>query len=69
MLFQIKALHLHQSNKKKGIYMLGINAPKILVKGEFARLVREKAIRSMKAAAEGKQVSKVNSHWTYKFVE
>ena len=33
--------------------MLGINAPKILVKGEFARSVREKAIRSMKAAAEG----------------
>ena len=32
--------------------MLGINAPKILVKGEFARSVREKAIRSMKAAAE-----------------
>ena len=49
--------------------MLGINAPKILVKGEFARSVREKAIRSMKAAAEGKQVSKVTSHWTYKFVE
>ena len=49
--------------------MLGINAPKILVKGELARSVREKAIRSMKAAAEGKQVSKANSHWTYKFVE
>ena len=49
--------------------MLGINAPKVLVKGEFARSVREKALRSMKASAEGRQSSKVNSHWTYKFVE
>lgn len=47
--------------------MLGINAPKPLVKGEFAKAVR-KAVRESLAAKENWKEPEAKGPWKVKFV-
>ena len=49
------------------IMMLGINAPKPLVKGEFAKAVR-KAVRDSLAAKENWKEPEMKGPWKVKFV-
>ena len=46
--------------------MLGINAPKVLVKGEYAKAVRRAALASVGAKEQKKNAPKV-SPYPYKF--
>lgn len=46
--------------------MLGINAPKVLAKGEYAQAVRKAALASMGAKAKKEDTQKV-SPYPYKF--
>lgn len=46
--------------------MLGINAPKVLAKGEYAQAVRKAALASIGAKAKKKDAQKT-SNYPYKF--
>ena len=47
--------------------MLGINAPKVLAKGEYAQAVRKAALASLGAKAKKEESTPKVSHYPYKF--
>lgn len=51
---------------RKEIVMLGINAPKVIAKGEYAQAVRKAALASVGAKAKKTEVPKT-SKYPYKF--
>ena len=68
--FQLKSIFLRQIYEQyKGdlIMMLGINAPKPAVKGEFAKAVR-KAVRDSMVAKENWKEPATKGPWKVKFV-
>lgn len=68
--FQLKSIFLQQIYEQyKGdlIMMLGINAPKPAVKGEFAKAVR-KAVRDSMVAKENWKEPATKGPWKVKFV-
>ena len=68
--FQAKSVFLRQiyeQYKEDLIMMLGINAPKPAVKGEFAKAVR-KAVRDSMVAKENWKEPATKGPWKVKFV-
>lgn len=68
--FQAKSIFLRQiyeQYKEDLIMMLGINAPKPAVKGEFAKAVR-KAVRDSMVAKENWKEPATKGPWKVKFV-
>ena len=67
--FQLKSVFLQQIFElyKDYIMMLGINAPKPLVKGEFAKAVR-KAVRDSMVAKENWKEPAAKGPWKVKFI-
>ena len=68
--FQAKSVFLRQiyeQYKEDLIMMLGINAPKPAVKGEFAKAVR-KAVRDSMVAKENWKEPETKGPWKVKFV-